>query len=62
MSQIKLSDQFLTLKNYKEPLIGVPRQMGYGYFGAILGTEDEQIRRDPPTDKGKDPRPVLGGR
>lgn len=34
------NDDSLVLKNYKEPLIQIPKAVGYGYYGAILVTLD----------------------
>ena len=36
------SDTSLVLKNYKEPLLPVPKQEGFGYYGAVLVTLDGQ--------------------
>ncbi len=35
---IPFKDTYLTLSHYKEPLREVPSSVGYGYYGALLGT------------------------
>lgn len=39
---IPFKDTFLTFKNYKEPLLEIPKKEGFGYYGTLLGTEDGQ--------------------
>lgn len=34
------SDTTLTIKHYKEPLLPIPKNKGYGYYGALLITLD----------------------
>lgn len=38
--QYQFGSEFLTLKNYKEPLKPIPRSEGFGWFGTIAGTID----------------------
>jgi hypothetical protein len=39
-SLTEVSDGYLTLKHYKEPLRAIPKNQGYGYYGAVLGSLD----------------------
>lgn len=36
----EVSDGYLTLKHYKEPMRAIPKSEGFGYYGAVLGSLD----------------------
>jgi hypothetical protein len=35
-----IEDSYLTLKHYKEPLIKIPKKIGYGFYGCLLASKD----------------------
>ncbi len=39
-SLAQVSDGYLTIKHYKEPLKAIPRSEGFGYYGTIMGSLD----------------------
>lgn len=41
--QVKILDNWLTIRNYKEPLKAIPTSVGFGYYGTLLGTPDGEF-------------------
>ncbi len=39
---IKIDDQYLTMSHYKEPLIKIPKEKGFGFYGCLLVSLDRE--------------------
>lgn len=37
---VEIAGQHVTIKNYKEPLKDIPKKVGFGYYGTLLGSID----------------------